>query len=231
MCGRYGFITSGFKTWGLDAKLAGFGDTYNATPGSFLPVLKTDSPLHAELMKWGLVPHWSKTPSVTFSTINARAETVHTSPTFRDAFYYRRCLVPCFGFYEWRNNDDGTKTPFFIHLKNRKFFAMAGIWDSWLDAENKEFKSYAIITTTANEAMAGIHARMPVILSKDDEAVWLHKKTSADMLQDLLIPYRSESMDAYEISPAVNNPLNNNENVLLPIAKHHSCLAQTFTEN
>jgi putative SOS response-associated peptidase YedK len=122
--------------------------------------------------------------------------------------------VPCFGFYEWRKNDNGTKTPFFIHLKDKPFFAMAGIWDCWLDAENKEFKSYAIITTAANETMAPIHTRMPVILSKDDEAVWLNKRTSADMLQDLLIPYRSESIEAYEISPDINNPKNNSLSLL-----------------
>ena len=174
MCCRYGFVASGLKTWGLSTQIVGFKDNYNATPGSFLPVLTVGSPFNVDLMKWGLVPHWSKTSTVKFSTVNARAETVQTSPTFRDSFLHRRCLVPCFGFYEWRQNLDKSKTPFLITLKPQPFFTMAGIWDYWLDAELKEFKSYAIITTAANEVMAPIHNRMPVMFTKRDEAEWMN---------------------------------------------------------
>lgn len=216
MCGRYGFIASGFKTWGLQDELPGFKDNYNATPGSFLPVLKTDSPLHAELMKWGLVPHWSKTATVKFSTINARAETVQTNPAFKDSFFHRRCLVPCLGFYEWRKNADGTKTPFFIHLTNQPFFAMAGIWDYWTDVEGKQFKSYAIITTAANSLMKPIHSRMPVILAKADEAAWVEPLTPGHQAFALLKPFDSTQMDVYQISSQVNNPRNNSKSLLQP---------------
>ncbi len=199
MCCRYGFVASGFKTWGLPTQLAGFTDNYNATPGSFLPVLTIDSTFQAELMKWGLVPHWSKTATVKFSTVNARAETVQSSPAFRDSFLHRRCLVPCFGFYEWRKNSDGSKTPFLIRLKHQPFFAMAGIWDYWLDAKQKELNSYAIITTTANDSMAPIHNRMPVVLTKQNEANWIDRDTPINTLNSLLKPIDSSLIQSYKI--------------------------------
>jgi putative SOS response-associated peptidase YedK len=215
MCGRYA-VKSDFKTYGI-APPPGFQGTYNATPGSFLPVILKNSPFHAELMKWGLVPHWSKTPRVKFSTINARAETVGISPVFREAFHKRRCLVPVIGFYEWRKNPDGTKTPYFIRLKSRTWFTFAGIWDSWKDAEGKEFKSYSIITCEPNEVMKPIHNRMPVILPREVEELWATLTTPMKTLLELLKPYDPANMWAYPISTRVNNPMNNDERNVEPL--------------
>lgn len=206
MCGRYA-VNSDFKTFGI-ASPSGFHGTYNATPGSYLPVILKNSPYHAELMKWGLVPHWSKEPRVKFSTINARAENVQQSPVFRDAFHKRRCLIPTMGFYEWRKNQDGTKTPFFIRLKSRPVFSFAGIWDSWKDAEGKELKTYSILTCEPNDVMRPIHARMPVILPCEVEEQWSTLTTPINALVSLLKPYDPSNMNAYQVLPLVNNPRN-----------------------
>jgi putative SOS response-associated peptidase YedK len=165
-------------------------------------------------MKWGLVPFWSKEPKVKFSTINARAETIATSPVFREAFKKHRCLVPARGFYEWQKQEDGTKQPYFIHLKSREQFSFAGIWDVWKDAEGKEFKSYAIITTTPNKMMSEIHTRMPVILAKDDEDVWTEADTPIEVLEKLLTSYPNDEMTSYRISTLVNSPANDSPEVL-----------------
>lgn len=213
MCCRYCVVASDFKTWGVQENIPGFSDNFNAAPGARLPVLVKESPLHVELMKWGLIPHWSKTSMVKFSTMNARAETITTSPTYKDAFLHHRCLVPCNGFYEWRKNDDGTKTPFFIHLINQTSFAMAGIWDTWKDAEGKEMKTYSVVTTTPNELMSSIHNRMPVILSKDDEDNWLDTTIPHTEALSLLKPFNSSYMEAYKISDRVNSVKNNNQDL------------------
>lgn len=168
-------------------------------------------------MKWGLVPHWSKEPRVKFSTINARVENVQQSPVFRDAFYKRRCLVPSMGFYEWRKNPDGTKTPFFIRLKSRPVFSFAGIWDNWKDAEGKELKTYSILTCEPNEVMKPIHARMPVILPREIEEQWATLTTPISALLSLLKPYDPANMKAYQVLPLVNNPQNDDEVLIEPL--------------
>ena len=219
MCGRYG-VRSDFKTYGITRAPSGFQSTYNATPGSFLPVILKNSPYHGELMKWGLIPHWSKEPRVKFSTINTRAETVCSSPVFRDAFYKRRCLVPTIGFYEWRKNPDGTKTPFFIRLNSRPVFSFAGIWDSWIDAEGRELKTYSIMTCQPNEIIAPVHSRMPVILPREVEKLWATVSTSVQVLMKLLKPYDAANMRAYPVSSRVNNPRNDDERNIEPLSEN-----------
>lgn len=215
MCGRFdGAVNSDFKTYGLSGPPKGYQQSFNVAPGTLYPVLFRESPLKAELMKWGLVPFWNKEHKVKFSTINARAETVRTSPVFREAYKKHRCLIPVRGFYEWRKNEDGTKTPYFIHLLSRELFAFAGIWDVWKDVEGVEFKSYAIITTTPNDLMSKIHTRMPVILSKSDEDAWVDPIVDSTSLDGLLRPYPNDEMTMYKISPRVNNPANDDSDIL-----------------
>jgi putative SOS response-associated peptidase YedK len=115
----------------------------------------------------GLVPFWSKDGKAPFSTINARTETVATSPAFREALKRRRCLVPADLFFEWQKVDAQTKQPFAIALKDGALFAFAGLWETWKDKATGETKeTYTIITTDPNEVMTGLHDRMPTILSR-----------------------------------------------------------------
>jgi putative SOS response-associated peptidase YedK len=166
-------------------------------------------------MQWGLIPSWSKEPRATFSPINARSETVTTSPVFRGPFKSRRCLVPASGFYEWQQTGQG-KQPFCIRLKGGELFAFAGLYDVWRDAEGNELYTYTILTTTPNALVAPIHNRMPVILRREDEDVWLDKQSDPARLRTLMTPYPTHLMETYPVSRAVNNPANEGVELLEP---------------
>ncbi len=148
--------------------------------------------------------------------INARSETIAEKASFRAAFRKKRCFIIADSFYEW-NRKNGTNTPMRIRLKKDKLFAMAGIWDKWVDASGKPVFTCAILTTKANGLMAEIHDRMPVILRKEDEEKWLDPRlTNPDELLPLLKPYDSSKMEAYEVPDLVNSPKNNTPELLLP---------------
>jgi putative SOS response-associated peptidase YedK len=181
---------------------------YNVTPGMFLPTVIRLSPNRAVLMKWGLIPHWSREFRVKFSNINARAESIEHSPAYRVPFRRSRCLIPAIGFYEWALLSDGTKWPYFFKLKDRTEFAFAGIWDMWKDAEGVEFQTCAIITCPANSVVGKIHPRMPVVLREDDEELWLSDTEDTTTLKALLTPYSASDMTGHRVELRVNNPQN-----------------------
>jgi putative SOS response-associated peptidase YedK len=159
-------------------------------------------------MRWGLIPSWAKDQSIGSRMINARAETLSEKPSFRDAFRKRRCLVVADGFYEWQKVA-GRKRPMRIVLQTGEPFAFAGLWESWRDPEGTTVRSCTIITTGPNSLIEPIHNRMPVILSRDDEARWLDPEMDdPPSLLQMLAPYPQGAMDAYEISTLVNSPAN-----------------------
>jgi putative SOS response-associated peptidase YedK len=170
------------------------------------------------LLRWGLVPSWAKDPKIGNSLINARAESVAAKPAFRTAFRRRRCLVVADGFYEWQRT--GTKKqPYFIRLADDRPFAFAGLWEFWEGPDHSALESCTLITTSANELMAPIHDRMPVILSPDDYDRWLDPAIQKpDQLQPLLRPYPSGEMLAYPVSTHVNNPRNEDAECIAPAA-------------
>ncbi len=161
-------------------------------------------------MHWGLVPSWAKDPSIGNKMINARAETITQKPSFRRPFERQRCLVPVDGFYEWQKVAGArVKIPTRIVMKDRCLFALAGIWDIWKKPDGGELRSFAIITTAANDLMKAIHDRMPVILAKQDWDTWLDPKCiDIPKLTGLLRSYPSDEMETYEVSTAVNSPRN-----------------------
>jgi putative SOS response-associated peptidase YedK len=206
MCGRYAFseverISDRFHT---NNHVANLLPRYNVVPGSRMPVITRKQTNSAEVMKWGLVPHWAKDVSIGYKMINARAETVADKPSFKQPFLTQRCLVPASGFYEWQKQNG--KQPYYFHLKNQTLFSFAGLYDEWNDAEGKPLKTYTIITTRANDIMAPVHHRMPVILRQDHEAVWLSSDTKPQILASLLQPLPSQLFEAYPVSSAVNSP-------------------------
>jgi putative SOS response-associated peptidase YedK len=210
MCGRYSIVpvdnvAERFQAGQTQQPLL---PSYNVAPGTSMPVVVHDTSNRIELMNWGLIPFWSKDPNISYKTINARAETVASSPAFRESFRRRRCLVPASGFFEWRKTERG-KTPYFIHLKDAELFAFAGLYDVWKDAEGRELRTYTIITTIPNDLVQPIHNRMPVILHPDDEAMWLDPKMNdTKALRALLNPFPDALMEAYPVSRAVNTPAN-----------------------
>jgi len=187
--------------------------SYNVAPQSFQPVIRlaheTGEREFAQ-MRWGLVPFWSKDAKIAYSTINAKAETVATSPTFREALKRRRCLVPADGFYEWQKLDAKNRQPYAIGLKDGAPLAFAGLWEWWTDkATNQPLETYTIITTEPNELTAPIHNRMPVILAPRDYERWMAPADPARLPVDLLRPYDADQMKSWKVSAAVGNVRNN----------------------
>jgi putative SOS response-associated peptidase YedK len=176
------------------------------------------------LMRWGLVPSFTRQLADVkgISTINARAETVQTSPVWRGPFKRRRCLVPADGFYEWKRPDgkgnlaEKTKQPFAFHMADDAPLAFAGLWDAWKAPDGSWLESFAIVTTAANALMAPVHNRMPVILHPGDYDRWMGVEEDAapDDLLGLLRPYEAEAMACAPANPKVGNPRNNGPEML-----------------
>ena len=176
MCGRYVRKSTRreIAAWfaAEDDPGSTWGESYNIAPQTFQPIVRL-SPATGRrevvLMRWGLIPYWSKDAKIALRTINARAETVATAPVFREAFRRRRCLVPADAFYEWQKLDARNKQPFAIALASREPYAFAGLWERWKDPTSGEpLQTFAIITISANEIVAPLHDRMPVILEPGD---------------------------------------------------------------
>jgi putative SOS response-associated peptidase YedK len=217
---------------------------YNVAPTTFQPVIRSDRDAGEReftLMRWGLVPFFARDlKSFGYSTINARAESVSTSPTFSTAFERRRCLVPADGFYEWKllptqtlfgpdptaksakKKDAADKQPYVYTLASGEPFAFAGLWDRWIDPAGGTLESFSIITTTPNELTAAVHNRMPVILRPEDYDLWLRHSSMEDHtlpdprleLLALLRPYPAERMSASEAHKDVGNVRNNHPGLL-----------------
>jgi putative SOS response-associated peptidase YedK len=217
MCGRYSLVYIDELPYRFDANPdEELNVHYNVAPGLIMPVITRNSPNKIVLMKWGLVPSWSKDLKSAYKMINARAEGISEKPAFRKAIRYQRCLIPASGFYEWKKAGDD-KVPYYIQVKGVELFAFAGLYETWKDVEGKEFKTYAIITTEPNSLMEPIHNRMPVILHKKDEGMWLDKEvTDSEQVLPLLKPYPAKDMTAYVVSKAVNSPRNDTDKVIQP---------------
>jgi putative SOS response-associated peptidase YedK len=184
------------------------GPTYNAAPSQAQLAMLSDNPQTIVRAAWGFVPGWADGRSDVKPLINARAETAATKPFFRTAFKSHRCLVLADGFYEWRRTKEG-KRPYRIALKTEEPFAFAGIWSTIHNADGRARPTFAILTTEANELVAQIHTRMPVILRPEDEAHWLEQALPVEAAQALLAPFPAGLMTAYEVSAKVNSPAYN----------------------
>jgi putative SOS response-associated peptidase YedK len=169
-------------------------------------------------MRWGLVPFWAKDAKIGYSTINAKAETITTSPAFREAMKRRRCLVPAYWFYEWKKIDVKSKQPHAIALQDGSLFAFAGLWETWKDkATGQTLETYTVITTDPNELMQTLHNRMPVILHRQGYERWLASADPAQLPVDLLKPFPAEEMKAWPVSQDVGNVRNNRPELVEPI--------------
>lgn len=202
-------------------KYDSFKPIYHASAFTFpsWPILSNMDPEEIVPMKWGLIPHWTKSEqdakSIRSKTLNARIETVKEKPSFREAAAHKRCLIPSTGFFEFRD-ENGKKIPYYIFLNQEKIFSMAGIWDSWNDPEKGEIFTFSILTTEANVLMKKIHNlkhRMPVILEKEMEDGYLNGEVS---YQDLFQPLDAREMDAYTISRKLMDKENNVPEVTKP---------------
>jgi putative SOS response-associated peptidase YedK len=193
---------------------------YNIAPTQPVPVIRQNpkEPIRElSLMRWGLIPSWSKDMSDAAKMINARSETAGSKPAFRDALKSRRCLIPADGFYEWKR-DGKNKQPFCFEVNQGQLFAFAGLWEGWKDPSGRWVKSCSILTTAPNAVTSAVHDRMPVILDPDAYDLWLDPgMTNAAAASDLLKPYDATSMLCYPVSTRVNHVVNDDEACSAPV--------------
>ena len=196
-----------------------FTPRFNIAPSQPILAIPNNGKNKADFFVWGLIPSWAKDPAIGNRLINARGETLSEKPSFRGSYKYKRCLILADGFYEWKAQPGTkTKTPYFIHMKDRKPFAFAGLWDEWNGSDGSQVQSCTIITTSPNELMATIHDRMPVILSPKDYEHWLDTSPQTpDKLQPLIKPFPAAQMSAYPVSTMVNKPEVDRAELVVPV--------------
>jgi putative SOS response-associated peptidase YedK len=222
MCGRFTLFEADkilSKEFGVSG-VPPLSPRYNIAPSQPIAAVRTPhtgAGRELALLRWGLIPSWSKDPAIGNRLINARAETVQEKPSFRNAFRRHRCLIPTNGFYEWQRRERG-KQPYFVRMRDGRVFAFAGLWDRWESSDEDVIETCTILTTAANTVLAPIHGRMPVILPQAEYARWLDPALKdPDALSPLLVPFPPEEMLAIPVSPRVNAPSTDDEKCIAPL--------------
>jgi putative SOS response-associated peptidase YedK len=225
MCGRYASFIPADRLHRLFSTVnptPNLQPTWNMAPTRDAPVVRLHPETklrHLDLLRWGLVPHWARDPKATRQPINARAETLGTSPMFRDALARRRCLVPADAFYEWQASEAGklppAKLPWAIARADGEPMVFAGLWEGWRGADGTVLRTFTIVTTQANDALRPLHERMPVILEAGSWPLWLGE--TEGQAADLLRPSAAE-LRVWRVGTAVNNVRNDRADLLEPVA-------------
>lgn len=194
-----------------DDRYAVFQPRYNVAPTQRVLAVINDGDRSARELRWGLIPPWVADPTkMKLTTFNARIETIATAPSYRSALRSQRAALPATGFFEWKKSPDGSKTPYWIHLKSDDIFFFAGLWERWIDRDSDGMiESCTIITQPSNTFMELIHSRMPVVLNADaiDEWLSLDHREAPDLLP-ILTPTPSNEWTAHRVSAAVGNVRN-----------------------
>lgn len=216
MCGRFALYITPEELadfFGLPELPAQLAPRYNIAPTQPVGLVRVHPRTQMRewaLALWGLIPSWSKDPSMGVRMINARAETVNEKPSFRAAFRRRRCIIPASGFYEWMKQN-GSKQPYYITSTNGEPLGFAGLWESWSGPNGEDMESCTILTTDANEKIGRLHNRMPVILAPEDYDEWLGAgadltPAQASQLKHLFRPFPPQQMHVYPVNTYVNSP-------------------------
>lgn len=189
---------------------------YHAFGLPSLPAICSNEPSRIQLLKWGLIPSWTKNIDqaniIRYKTFNARSESIETKPSFSSSFRSKRCIIPFKGFYEWQHVGN-EKIPWYIYHSGNEVLSIAGIYDDWIENNTGEvFSTFSVVTTDANDLMAQIHnsgKRMPVVLDKTSEKRWIDLSISKADAMSLLLPCPSEILKAHTISPLINSKTSN----------------------
>jgi putative SOS response-associated peptidase YedK len=225
MCGRV-IQSSGPLRYGIvegmdmrDSRVHNYPPKWNGAPSQELLVIRRNhdtGKVSLDPLRWGLIPYWSKDPKGGRKPINAKSETVDKLPMFRDAYRRRRCILPIDGFFEWKAiKGQKAKQPYAIAMKDGKPFGIGGLWENWKDPTSGEWvRTFAVITTDANELVAEIHDRMPLILAPKDYERWLGDEPDP---RDLMLPFPPDPMRMWPISTRVNKPENDDPSIVEPI--------------
>lgn len=213
MCGRFTLIASPEDLINRFELIDGIPfdiiPRYNAAPSQFLSaIINVNGNNRIGQLKWGLVPSWAKDEKMAFNMINAKSETLREKPSFKGLLKRKRCLIPADGFYEWKKLDN-RKQPMRIMMKTGEIFSFAGLYDTWINPEGDKVHTCTIITTKPNELVADIHDRMPAILKREDESVWLDRNVQdGDLLESLLSSFDKDQMKTYPVPVLVGNAKN-----------------------
>lgn len=219
MCGRLAIR----HTWkqihdviGLSSQPRSIEARYNIAPAMDAAVVRpARGARRLDLLRWGLIPSWSRDSRIGYRAISARAETVATSPLFQAAFLARRCVIPVSGFYEWRvSQPSGHRQPHYIAAADGSPLLLAGLWESWKGPEGT-VESFAIVTTMPNTVIGRIHSRMPAILSVPEAVEWMESKTN-ERLERLLAPCGSARLVVHSVSARVNTPRVDRASLIVP---------------
>jgi putative SOS response-associated peptidase YedK len=210
MCGRYSLATpdpGSLRARFQVGEAVEIRRRFNVAPGDDVLTVTTDreGAPRGELLRWGLVPSWAKSPDTGLKMINARLETVAERPAFRRAFQRFRCLIVADGFYEWRPTPDAPKQPFHITRTDGRPFSFAGLWSIWRAPDGGKLRTCTILTRAANPAISPLHDRMPVILAPDDESGWLDIATPPQRLTEMLSGLAAAETALTQVGFAVND--------------------------
>jgi putative SOS response-associated peptidase YedK len=221
MCGRFVLEHSPeqlMKVYRLTS-MPDLSSRYNIAPSQQIAVVRQQNGGDRELtsLQWGLIPSWSKDSAIGYKMINARSETVHEKPSFKQAFHSRRCIIPASGVYEWEKAGK-EKIPHYIHLRDGDIMSLAGLWERWKSPEGKELETCTILTTAANSLVKKLHDRMPVILHRAEFDIWLDRDIyDVNRLTELFHPYPSDQIEEYVVTRDVNSPMNDSPDCIIPV--------------
>jgi putative SOS response-associated peptidase YedK len=222
MCGRYSLICiddlgNRFRVFN---PMMGARPKFNVSPSGEMPVIVRREKDEMAIMRWGLVPHWTKDIRAALRPINARAESLGEKPLFRSLLKTGRCLVPASGFYEWKK-EGKQKVPFYCTVPESPIFAFAGLCDTWVGQDGTMLATYTIITCEPNALLKEVHNRMPVILIRENEERWLSRDPPAQQeLPSILAPYPASAMAMVPVSDLVNSPAVDDERLVQPLDSH-----------
>ncbi len=240
MCGRYNVIPNAeafLNAFEISIGLERLPDApaYNISPSmgkrvTRVPIVR----MHADqrelaLVRWPLIPSWAKGRPVSYSTANAKSETMDRKPTYRRAWQRQRCLIPANGYYEWQVVlQQKYKQPHHIRMADRGLFAFGGLWETSATKQGDAVESCTIVTTAANTELEHIHSRMPLIVPWEGYRDWLSGAT--DEAARWIRPCPAELLEAYPVSTYVNNPAHNDPRCIEPLESTHSAAGKTPTQ-
>ncbi len=223
MCGRFALaapkaeLVTYFRLDEFEGDGDDFAARYNIPPGTDIAVIRQspDGKRVLHRLRWGLIPHWAKDPSIGAKLNNARGESVDEKPSFKSAFSRRRCLIPASGFYEWKT-EGKAKQPYYFSSKLGAPLALAGLWESWKAPDGSIIRTACIITTAANALMAPVHDRMPVIVGEADWQGWLG--APAEDVRPVILPYDANDLQAWPVERRVSRTVEDDEGLIAPLS-------------
>lgn len=196
--------------------LPAYTANYNAAPTHLLPVITHATPQGVSTFYWGTSPEWSKNKALSEKIINVRAEAILEKPTLKRAMIKTRCIIPADGFYAWKKVGKKTAIPYRFVATDQELFSFAGMWEEFEDSEGHELHTFTIITTAANVMVASVQERMPVMLTRAAEKIWMEKESSEEDLINVLVPYAAEKMNYYPVSPRIHDSKINFPSLIVP---------------